>query len=39
MENSREMDHLIEGILTSSKIDKENIALEKVDTHAIQEYN
>jgi hypothetical protein len=25
--------------LTSSKIDKENIALEKVDTHAIQEYN
>ena len=36
MENKVEkMDHLIEGILTYSKIDKENIALEKVDTHAI----
>jgi PAS domain S-box-containing protein len=29
------MDHLIEGILTYSKIDKENLTLESVNTHQI----
>lgn len=29
------MDHLIEGILTYSKIDKENLTLENVNTHQI----
>ncbi|UQD55842.1 PAS domain S-box protein [Flavobacterium sp. K5-23] len=36
MENKVEkMDHLIEGILTYSKIDKEDMAIEKVNTHQI----